>query len=252
MTNDIEKLYDDAADRWVRRFPTSLSDFTARPIVFQRLSQIAKGARIVDLGCGEGYCARALAEMGAANVYGLDTSSEMIGCAQQAEEEDRYGCLEYHIGSVTALQLGDGSVDIALGVFVYNYLSIAEMRSSMAEAFRVLKNGGTFLFTVPHPSLAFMRMNERPFYFDQGDYNYFSGRDASFSGEIWKRDGVPLPVVAKHKVLADFMKGLSAAGFQSLPDIEELGVTPALIEMDTDFFAPLEGIPLHLLFQLQK
>ena len=252
MTNDIEKLYDDAAERWVRRSPESLSDFTARPVVFDRLRPITSRARVVDLGCGEGYCARTLAEMGAASVFGLDTSSEMIGRAQKAEEQDQHGCLEYHTGSVTELPLDDESIDIALGVFVYNYLSVTEMHQSMAEAFRVLKEGGTFLFTVPHPSLPFMRSNDHPFFFDQEDFDYFSGRDASFSGKIWKRDGVALPVVARHKVLADYFDGLTAAGFRSLPLVEELGVTVDLIDLDRDFFGPLQGYPLHVLFMLQK
>lgn len=252
MTNDIEKLYDAAAERWVRRSPESLSDFTARPIVFDRLRSICEGTRVVDLGCGEGYCARALAEMGAAHIFGLDTSSEMIGRAQQAEEQDCYGCLEYHTGTVTQLPLSDNSVDIALGVFVYNYLSIGEMRQSMLEAHRVLVDSGTFLFTVPHPALPFMRPNEHPFFFDQEAFDYFSGRDASFAGKIWKRDGVALPVVARHKVLADYFEGLVAAGFSSMPHVEELGVTNKLIDLDGDFFGPLQGYPLHILFQLQK
>ena len=55
MTAD--KLYDQQSDNWVRREPLCLSDFTARPKIFAMCEPV-QGLRILDIGCGEGYCAR--------------------------------------------------------------------------------------------------------------------------------------------------------------------------------------------------
>lgn len=252
MSSKVKDLYDRAADSWVRRSPESLSDFTARPFVFDRLRPIVDSATIVDLGCGEGYCARALSKMGAKTVSGIDISPEMVERAAKAEEQDNLGNLHYAAGTVTNLPFSDNSTDIAIGVFVYNYLSIAEMTASMKEVARVLKPGGTFVFTVPHPSLPFLREREEPFYFDHGEHSYFSGRDSSFEGKIWKQDGVSLPVVAVHKLFEDYFASLSSAGFSQLPYVEELGVTPELIAQSPEFFGRLEGIPLHVLFEIRK
>lgn len=252
MNEQVQNLYDEAASDWVRRQPESLSDFTARPVVFSRLESIIQGASVADLGCGEGYCARQLSKMGAGSVQGIDISPEMIERATRAEAEDQLGNLKYSVGSVTSLSLPSSSIDIAIGVFVYNYLSISEMNTSIQEVFRILKPGGTFTFTVPHPALPFIRAHAAPFYFDAEDHNYFNGRDRSFSGKIWKRDGVSLPVVAVHKLFEDYTAGLTAAGFTHSPYVKELGVTDDLIQQSPDFFGQLEGTPLHVLFESKK
>ena len=53
-------------------------DFTARPLVLQELAPLT-GKHVLDLGCGEGYVARLVAQAGAQSVFGIDISSEMVG-----------------------------------------------------------------------------------------------------------------------------------------------------------------------------
>jgi ubiquinone/menaquinone biosynthesis C-methylase UbiE len=76
-------MFNQNADQWARQEPMILSDFTARPIVLQELAPVA-GKHVLDLGCGEGYVARLVAQAGAASVFGIDISSQMVGRAQQA------------------------------------------------------------------------------------------------------------------------------------------------------------------------
>ena len=44
-----EKLYDASAGGWVRDEPVLLSDYTARPVVFEWCAPL-EGARVLDLG----------------------------------------------------------------------------------------------------------------------------------------------------------------------------------------------------------
>ena len=67
------QLYETNSQQWVRKEPSCLSDFTARPAVFD-LCEPVKDAIILDLGCGEGYCARELMGRGARKVIGVDIS----------------------------------------------------------------------------------------------------------------------------------------------------------------------------------
>ena len=62
ITLPSHELYDATAAKWVRRAPTSLSDFTGRPRTLE-LCRPVEGRRVLDLGCGEGYCARRLMRM---------------------------------------------------------------------------------------------------------------------------------------------------------------------------------------------
>src|SRR3984893_14914868 len=83
QTDSCAGMFDQNADQWARQEPLILSDFTARPVVLQELAPVT-GQHVLDLGCGEGYVARLVAQAGARSVFGIDISSEMVARAQEA------------------------------------------------------------------------------------------------------------------------------------------------------------------------
>ncbi len=256
MYQSTKVLYNESATQWVRAEPISLSDFTARPVLLGMCEPVAD-RHILDLGCGEGYCSRELKRRGAASVYGIDLSEGMISAAQQQDQIDQLG-IRYESGCATHLpQLADASVDLVLAVFLFNYLTVGQMQQCMAEVFRVLKPGGQFIFSIPHPAFPFMRAAEYPFYFkvepgQAGGPGYFSQCDRQFPGRIWKRDGSWLDVQLVHKPLAEFFDGLRLAGFTTMPLVRELRVTPEHVQLDEAFFQPLFDYPLHLAIQVSR
>ncbi|HLU39118.1 MAG TPA: class I SAM-dependent methyltransferase [Planctomycetota bacterium] len=250
-SDSTAEIYDRAAQNWRRCAPVLLSDFTARPFVLDWCEPVG-GCEVLDLGCGEGYVARQLKRRRAARVRGTDVSGEMIARALEEEEREPLG-IEYRVGDARDLSwVADGSVDLAVAVFLFNYLDRAGTAAVMSEVHRVLRPGGRFVFAVPHPSLPFLRPEEPPFYFARAGRGYFSARDATLEGRIWRRDGIEVPVRCVHKTLSDYFDCLRLAGFRSLPDVEELHVTPAHLALDPAFFAPLRDTPLHLAFRTVK
>jgi SAM-dependent methyltransferase len=243
---DPQALYDGQAARWARRTPLSLSDFTARPRVLDLCEPVA-GLRVLDLGCGEGYCTRLLRGRGAAEVVAIDVSPAMVAAARAEEERAPLGAIDYRVGSATDLaELPAGGFDLVLAMFLFNYLSVGETRATCQEVARVLRPDGRFVFAVPHPLLPWLRPTEPPFYFDVDGAGYASARDRRFPGRIWRRDGVALDVQVVHKTLADYVCALDAAGFTRLPRVHELAVTDEIRAIDPGFFAPLGEAPLHL------
>lgn len=250
-SGDTARLYDAHAARWRRRAPSSLSDFTGRPPVFELCGDVT-GLDVLDLGCGEGYCSRELASRGARSVTGVELSAEMVELARVQEAELRQG-IAYRQGDVTALVDDAASYDLAVAVFVYNYLDLEATRASFREVRRVLRPGGHFVFAVPHPAFAWVRRERAaPFFFDVGAAGYFSGRDETFEGEVHRRDGTALPVRMVHKTFADYFDALSSVGFTALPEVRELGVRPEHLELDRGFFAPVADVPLHLALRVVR
>ncbi len=247
---DPEALYDENADRWSRNEPNSISDFTGRPAIFELCGSVA-GQRVLDLGCGEGYCTREMAKRGARDVLGIDLSASMVELARKREADLAQG-IEYRQGDVVRLDLPDASRDLVLGVFVFSYVDSDEMARSFAEARRVLAPGGRFVFAVPHPSLPFFREQVPPFFFDTLGAGYFSGRDRRFEGEIGCVDGRVLPVQMVHKPLQDFFDALASAGFERMPVIRELRVLDAHLEAHPELFGPLADAPLHLAIRVER
>ena len=251
MTVSTEHLYDRASRDWARHEPLLLSDYTARPFLLDWCEPV-QNLSVLDLGCGEGYFARNLKRRGARSIQGMDLSSEMIQRAREEESRERLG-IDYRTGNATDLKCyEDRSFDRVVAVFLFNYLSCEQTQTAMEEVIRVLKPGGCFIFAVPHPNLPFSRLQEPPFFFSPGEAGYFSGRDKLFEGEIYRRDGVSVPVRCVHKTLSDYFRCLRGAGFKVMPDLEELCVTPEMLAKDPDFFGPLTDEPLHLAFQVEK
>lgn len=243
VTPDARTLYDGTADNWSRQQPSSLSDYTARPRVLELCEPVA-GKQVLDLGCGEGYCSRTLARRGA-QVQGLDVSERMIALAREAEQAEALG-IRYDVADAASVDLDRERFDIVVAVFLFNYLTTAQMRRTMVSVHRALRRGGHFVFAVPHPAFAFMREPARPFYFDVDRARYFGARDTRFPGRIWKRDGQALDVQMVHKTLDDYFEALRLAGFSTMPTVVELGVTRDMLAVDESFFEPLLDFPLHL------
>jgi 2-polyprenyl-3-methyl-5-hydroxy-6-metoxy-1,4-benzoquinol methylase len=247
---DTEKIYNDNAEKWLRLAPSSLSDFTGRPAVFDACGEL-NARSVLDIGCGEGYCARELKRRGAGDYLGVDLSSQMIDAARTQELKDQYG-IEYRACDVTQFQPGR-QFDLCIAVFLFNYLRVEEMQRCFSMVHEALQPQGQFIFSVPHPFFPFVRTEQSPpFYFASTGRNYFADVNEKFEGEIWKRSGEPLHVQCVHKTFSDYFACLRQAGFSSMPELQELTVTPELIELDKDFFSPLLNQPLHVLFKVSK
>jgi toxoflavin synthase len=244
-------LYDATAAGWTRDTPLSLSDFTGRPPTLSLCGDV-RGLTLLDLGCGEGYCARELKKRGAGRIFGMDLSLSMVQAARQKERSEPLG-IEYDQGDATDLsRFSAESFDLVVAMFLFNYLDVAATERTLSEVHRVLRPGGRLVMAVPHPSLPFLRPVEPPFYFDVGDKGYFTARDGRFPGRIWKRDGTSLEVQVCHKTFQDYFTAFASAGFDHMPTVRELHATPEIHAVDPTFFRPLGETPLHVAFSLVK
>jgi ubiquinone/menaquinone biosynthesis C-methylase UbiE len=98
---------------------------------------------VLDVGCGPGYVAGAAAERGATS-RGLDFSREMVAIAQK-----KFPDIEFREGDAQNLPFPDATFDRVLANFAL--LHLPDPERACAEAFRVLKPGGKFGFTVWAP-----------------------------------------------------------------------------------------------------
>jgi SAM-dependent methyltransferase len=105
---------------------------------------LARGLRVLDAACGEGYGSYLLARS-ASEVTGVDVSAEAIAHARA-----RYAApnLRYVQGSVTALPLADACIDLVVSFETIEHLvAQAEM---LAEFRRVLVPGGALIISSPN------------------------------------------------------------------------------------------------------
>ncbi|MER7678462.1 class I SAM-dependent methyltransferase [Streptomyces sp. NPDC096934] len=136
------EAYDAAASTYARLFGDSLRDSPLdRGIlgVFAELVGADGGGRVADLGCGPGHVTAHLDGLGLA-AFGVDASPAMIELARQAYPE-----LRFDVGSMTALDLPDGTLDGVLSRWSVIHTPPRELPAILAEFHRVLAPGGHLL-----------------------------------------------------------------------------------------------------------
>lgn len=113
-----------------------------------RLLGDVAGRRVLVLGCGGGQDCIALARRGA-QVVGIDLSDKQIEYGRRLAE--REGVVVTLLqGNVEELaDIADETQDIAVSAHALTYVEYADR--AFAEAFRVLKPGAVFVFSVHHP-----------------------------------------------------------------------------------------------------
>ena len=105
----------------------------------------AKGRRVLDVACGEGYGAALLARV-AADVLGVDVSEEAIAHARRAYAA--MANLRFECAPCTRLPLADGSVEVAVSFETIEH--IAEQAQFLDELARVLAPGGVLVLSCPN------------------------------------------------------------------------------------------------------
>ncbi len=114
-----------------------------------RLAPSLTGARVLDLGCGQGYATRALARAGAASVTGADITAELIDIARQEEAAEPLG-ISYLVEDAQALRsLTTSSFDVVTCQLAL--MDIPDLTATLTAAARVLRPGGALVFVIGHP-----------------------------------------------------------------------------------------------------
>ncbi|MGB0696946.1 MAG: class I SAM-dependent methyltransferase [Rhodospirillaceae bacterium] len=103
---------------------------------------------VLDMGCGEGWLCRALADDPARQRIGIDVSAPLIEAAQTADPAGRY-CVAPFAGLLGAdSPVAPASVDLVLMNFV---LLEEDAETALKAAKRLRAPGGSILIQMPHP-----------------------------------------------------------------------------------------------------
>jgi len=98
--------------------------------------------RVLDIGCGAGHTALALAHM-AASVIAIDITPEMLAVAEGLAAQRGITNVAFRLGDVAALPFPDGAFELVTSRYSAHHYAAPER--ALAEVARVLCPGGRFL-----------------------------------------------------------------------------------------------------------
>jgi len=133
-----------------------------------------EGTKAIELGCGGAQFGIALSEHGA-DVTGVDISAEQLAYAR-ALADDRDQNIEFIETSVTDMpMIQDATYELAFSAWAFQW--VADLDACFAEAYRILEDGGRFVFSVDHPYYKLLDPETHEFersYFDDSPRRAYS------------------------------------------------------------------------------
>jgi ubiquinone/menaquinone biosynthesis C-methylase UbiE len=145
--HEVKKLWEGNADAWTllsRQGYNTSREHLNTPWFLAMLPDVS-GLRGLDIGCGEGVETRLLARRGA-TMIGIDLSQKFVSHA--AEAGAPVG-IRYVNASGSALPFVAESFDFVVACM--SLMDMADRDGAVREAYRVLKPGGFFQFSITHP-----------------------------------------------------------------------------------------------------
>ncbi len=192
-------------DRFTRLFSFGMDAAWKAELVERAVPLVAAGDLVLDLACGTGDLALAIAaRRPGARVVGIDAARRMIEEARRRAASAGLD-VEFRVGDMTALDAADGST--ALVTSGYGFRNVPDHRAALREVGRVLRPGGHVL------TLDFYRP-ESPLW-RVGFLGYLAAA-GNLVGWLWHREPVVYGYIARsieHFVSARrFAADLDAAG----------------------------------------
>lgn len=165
--------WDDAAESWVdfvRKGKDTYRDELNNPATFRLIGNV-KQKLVLDLACGEGYNSRILARKGA-KVSGIDFSKKLVELARIEENKNELG-IDYQTRDASDLSSFSSDYFDLVACFMA-LQDIQNCDKALSEVARVLKNGGRFVFSIPHPCFEMVcvdgdRISTHVRYFESGE-----------------------------------------------------------------------------------
>jgi len=139
VADDYHKRMGDIGDIYHRTY--------FNPAILSLLGAIEK-QQILDLGCGQGYFSRLLAQRGAV-VTGIDVSEKLLRFAKTREAKEPLGIRYYHNNADSLVAVPSASQDSIVANMVFH--GVDTIDTVFQECARVVKNNGKFIFSLPHP-----------------------------------------------------------------------------------------------------
>jgi SAM-dependent methyltransferase len=139
------KLYEAIYDFVKKHLPES-ETFGFKPDLINDHADLFKNKTVIDYGCGMGVSTRLLSKY-AKFVYGIDASSAAVRIAK--DKATNLQNVEFRLNAGPFVSFENGTIDSVYSNDLLEHLHPADLNFHLEEIYRILKDGGKYLFWTP-------------------------------------------------------------------------------------------------------
>jgi SAM-dependent methyltransferase len=201
----ISAPYDGIAD-WYQAWVGDQGDGLIAQDATNLLPSTLRGVYVLDVACGHGRAARALARRGA-RVVGVDLSTELIESARRAEADVALG-VRYHVAEVSNVSSWWDGEPFDGAVCEMAVMDIDDFPGAVRTVRETVRQGGWFLISMLHPCFpgneaGLSSWPPHGTYFDEGWW----------TSSEHNREGVRIRVGSSHRTFSTILNTLVDFGF---------------------------------------
>lgn len=204
-----------------------------RPSLLSMLPSL-DGLTVLDMGCGSGIYAKELLKIGAC-VTAIDSSSEMVDIVKSDLGEK----LKVYVQDLdNGLPLEKSNTfDLVISPLVIHY--IKDLQKLFIEVARVLKPGGSFIFSTHHPMVDFEGSNSG---------NYF---ETELLTQLWNTTGSNVEVKFYRRPMTELFLAIEKSGM-SVISLNEGAPDKKMKTVSEKTFQKLSTSPAFIFLKCRK
>ncbi len=230
MSSGNVPVYEQIADAYAATVDTKPHNaFYERPATLSLLPPLG-GLRVLDAGCGNGWYAEQMVAQGAI-VTSFDITPRLVELTRE-RLGGRATVLRADLGEPLAFA-ADGEFDVVVSSLVLHYLR--DWHAPLAEIARVLRPGGTLVFSTHHPVM---------------DWREFH-TESYFATELLNDDWQIGTVTFYRRPLTAMVDALAGAGF-AVERLLEPRPTEEFRHASPDWYEKLMRNPWFLVFRARR
>ncbi len=213
---------------------------------------------ILELGCGNGYLAQNFLARNPKKILLLDISEENLKYARTRYQDSRIELQQQD--AERSWSIPSDYVDLVWSTMLLN--EVADIKTPMKEAFRVLKPNGRIVLSVTHPAWDLFlfaqeqagkpseRIKGLGNYFRRGFSKYIMGKSARTNPQVARKTTKDFELEHYQRPISDYLNALLDAGFRVRKMIEP-EVNRALLDFNPLFQESID-YPINLVFKAEK